>query len=104
MRLAEARLAASIMISCSMICSFTGLLWLWTMNTSAPRMDSPNRQYISPLANWERLVWPSFTPRAAAMSSARDRLDRPVKSSSRFLVTSSIVSGYTPSSSPAVAV
>ena len=104
MRLAEARLAASTMISCSMIASLTGLLWLWTMKTSAPRMDSPNRQYISPLANWERLVSPRVTPRAEAMALASSGLERPVKSSSRFLVTSSIVGCYTLSSSPAVAV
>ncbi len=44
MRLADARLAASIMISCSMIRSLIGSQWLWRMKTSAPRMLSPYRQ------------------------------------------------------------
>ena len=38
-RLADARLAASIMISCSMIESFTGPQWVWTMKTSQPRIE-----------------------------------------------------------------
>ena len=50
MRLAEARLAASIMISCSMIESFTGRQWVCRMKTSDPRTFSPKRQWISPLA------------------------------------------------------
>src|SRR5438270_5619384 len=90
MRLAEARLAASIMIACSMIELFTGRAWLWRMNTSEPRTDSPNRQWISPLANWERLASPSFTSRHSAISSASGRLERPLKSWRRFLVTSSM--------------
>src|SRR5438270_11849085 len=90
MRLAEARLAASIMIACSMIELFTGRAWLWRMNTSEPRTDSPNRQWISPLANWERLASPSFTSRHSAISSASGRLERPLKSWRRFFVTSSM--------------
>ena len=39
MRLADARLAASIMIRCSMSESFTGLAWVWMMKTSQPRME-----------------------------------------------------------------
>ena len=58
MRLAEARLAASTMISCSMMASLTDMssvaAWLWMMNTSVPRTDSPKRQWSSPLANSAR--------------------------------------------------
>ncbi len=39
MRLADARLAASIMIRCSISESFTGLAWVWMMKTSQPRME-----------------------------------------------------------------
>src|SRR5438034_836796 len=90
MRLADARLAASIMISCSLIESFTGAECVWMMNTSVPRTESPKRQWISPLANSLRLGSSSFTPRCRAMSSARGRLERPETSCRRFLVTSSI--------------
>src|SRR4051794_22724231 len=90
MRLADARLAASIMIACSMIEVFTGRAWLWMMNTSEPRTDSPKRQWISPLANSERLASPSLTSRHCAISSARSRLERPLNSWSRFLVISSM--------------
>jgi hypothetical protein len=44
MRLADARLAASSMSSCSMIRSLIGSQWLWMMKTSAPRMLSLKRQ------------------------------------------------------------
>src|SRR4029079_13323226 len=78
------------MIACSMIEWFTGRAWLCMMNTSEPRTDSPKRQWISPLANSERLASPSLTSRHLAISSARGRLERPLKSWRRFLVTSSI--------------
>ena len=42
MLLADARLAASIMMSCSITASFTGDAWVWTMKTCAPRIDSSN--------------------------------------------------------------
>ena len=42
--LAEARFAASIMISCSITPSLTGVAWVWTMKTSPPRILSSNRQ------------------------------------------------------------
>src|SRR5438309_9966015 len=90
MRLADARLAASIMIPCSMIELFTGRAWLWMMKTSEPRTDSANREWTSPSANSERLGSPSFTLRQSAISSARGRLERPLKSWRRFLVTSSM--------------
>ena len=90
MRLADARLAASIMIPCSKIESFTGRAWLWMMNTSEPRTDSANREWISPLAKSERLGSPSFTLRYSAISCANGRFERPLKSWRRFLVTSSM--------------
>src|SRR5437660_65235 len=90
MRLADARLAASIMIACSMIDVFTGRAWLWRMKTSDPRTDSPKRQCNSPLANSERLASPSFTSRHSAISVASGRFERPLKSWRRFFVTSSI--------------
>jgi hypothetical protein len=36
MRLAEARLSASIMMSCSMMRSLTGAAWVWMTNASVP--------------------------------------------------------------------
>ncbi len=39
MRLADARLAASIMMRCSISESFTGLACVCTMKTSQPRME-----------------------------------------------------------------
>src|SRR5437588_6594502 len=92
MRLAEARLAASIMIACSMIELFTGRAWLWRMKTSEPRTDSPKRQCSSPFANWDRLGSPSLTLRQSAISWASGRLERPLKSWRRFFVTSSMPS------------
>jgi hypothetical protein len=44
MRLADARLAASIMINCSISESFTGLACVWMMKTSQPRMELSYRQ------------------------------------------------------------
>src|SRR5436305_5168058 len=60
------------------------------MKTSEPRTDSPNRQWISPLANSERLASPSFTSRQSAISVASWRFERPLKSWRRFFVTSSM--------------
>jgi len=42
MRLAEALLSASIMMSCSIMASFTGALWDWITKASQPRTDSWN--------------------------------------------------------------
>jgi len=42
-RLADARFSASTMISCSMIHSLIGEVWLWITNASLPRTDSSNR-------------------------------------------------------------
>ena len=77
MRLADARLAASIMISCSTIESFTGGAWVWRMNTSVPRTDSSKRQWISPLGKSRRFGSPRGTPRSAATSAASAGLERP---------------------------
>src|SRR4051794_29280683 len=60
------------------------------MKTSDPRTDSPNRLWISPFANSERLASPSFTSRHAAISSASGRFERPLNSWRRFFVTSSM--------------
>ena len=49
-RLAEARLSASTMISCSMMASLIGVPWLCSTKASQPRTDSSNRTKISPLA------------------------------------------------------
>ena len=39
-RLADARLRASIMMSCSMMLSLMGEAWLWMTKASQPRTDS----------------------------------------------------------------
>ena len=70
MLLAEARLAASIMMSCSITASLTGDECVWTMKTWAPRIDSSKRQWISPLANSRTLASVSSTPSLSAMSLA----------------------------------
>src|SRR5207245_10399741 len=61
-----------------------------TMNTSEPRTDSPKRQCSSPSANSDTLASPSLTSMQSATSSANGRLERPLKSWRRFLVTSSM--------------
>ncbi len=70
MRLAEARLRASTMISCSMIHSLMGEVWLCSANTSQPRTESRKRTKISPLAKSKSLVGVGLMPRHAATSSA----------------------------------
>ncbi len=49
-RLAEARLSASTMISCSMTASLIGAECDCRTNASHPRTDSSNRTKISPFA------------------------------------------------------
>src|SRR3954470_12472538 len=90
MRLALARLAASSMIACSMIASLTGAAWLCRMNTSAPRMDSPNVARSSELGKSTRLGSPRVTPSPSATAWASSGWDRPAYSCSCFFVTSSI--------------
>jgi hypothetical protein len=73
MRLAEARRAASTMISCSMMVSLMPSVdaqWLCTMNTSVPRTDSLNLQCSSPLANSSRLGVEQRHAERPAISSA----------------------------------
>src|SRR4051794_39696548 len=78
------------MISCSISASFTEPQWLWMMNTSAPRLSSPNWQWISPLAKSRRFASPSGTPRCCAISWASAGWERPEYSRKIFLVTSSM--------------
>src|SRR3974390_2438060 len=75
--LAEARLAASIMMSCSITASFTGDEGVWMMKTWAPRIDSSNRQWISPSANSRTLASVRLTPSWLAMSLASSGWQRP---------------------------
>ena len=77
MLLADARLAASIMMSCSITASLTGVACVWTMNTCAPRIDSSKRQWISPSANSRRLASVSVTPSLSAMSMRQRRMATP---------------------------
>src|ERR1019366_2529258 len=94
MLLAEARLAASIMMSCSTTASLTGEEWVWMMNTWAPRIDSSKRQWISPLANSRRLASVRLTPSWLAMSLANTGWQRPVVSTSRRTVSDSTAPAY----------
>ena len=87
--LADARFAASIMMSCSISESFTGPQCVWRMKTSAPRSDTSKRQWISPLANSRRFGADSGTSRCRAMSRASSGCDRPETNSRRcFEITS----------------
>src|SRR5579875_1459063 len=79
------------MMRCSMSESFTGLLCVWTMKTSHPRMERSYLQWISPLANSRRLTSPTSTPKWRAMSSASCGCERPETSSSRRRGISSMV-------------
>ena len=83
-RLADARLSASTMISCSMIQWLIGAVWLCSTNASQPRTDSRNRTKISPLAKSYSVVGVGSTPRQAAISSVSSGWDRPESSSSFF--------------------
>src|SRR6185437_13863364 len=92
-RWAEAPTAASIITSSSIIASLavipvSGLEHVgWTMNTSAPRIDSSYRQYTSPAENVFSVTWPSSIPSLAAIWLARSGLARPEKTIIRFPVT-----------------
>jgi hypothetical protein len=83
-RFAEASFAASIMISSSITLRSTGSQPVWMRNTSAPRIDSSYRQYVSPFAKVFTCTAPSFTPNRSEMSWARSGFDRPANSISRF--------------------
>src|SRR6266487_4569592 len=84
MRFAEASFAASIMISSSIRCWSTGGELVWTMKTSAPRIDSSYRQYVSPLANVRSDTSPAWMPSFSAIRWASSGCERPEKSMSRF--------------------
>src|SRR6266540_3346423 len=84
MRFADASLAASIMISSSIRCWSTGGELVWTMKRSAPRIDSSNRQYVSPLAKVRRDTSPTWIPSFSAIRCASSGCERPAKSMSRF--------------------
>src|SRR3954469_9491690 len=83
-RFAEASFAAWIMISSSTRWSFTGRLPDWMMKTSAPRIDSRERTYVSPFANVFSSTSPSVTLSRSAIRSASSGFERPEKSISRF--------------------
>lgn len=57
--------------------SFTGGEHDWTRKTSAPRIDSPNRQYVSPFPNVSCSTGPRRVPRRSAIRSANSGFDVP---------------------------
>ena len=71
--MAEARLAASTMITCSIRASLieppSQAVWVWTMKTSEPRIDSSYFTWISPLAKSPMLAEANGTPSSWQMSS-----------------------------------
>src|SRR5205085_2607928 len=71
MRLAEARLSASIIKSSSMILWSVGLQVGWTTKTSAPRTLSSIRMRVSPFLNFPTSARPRGLPRASVISGAR---------------------------------
>src|SRR5450759_2999279 len=73
----DALFMASTMISCSMIHSLMGEVWLCSTNTSQPRTESRKRTKISPLAKSKSLVGVGLMPRHAATSSASEGKARP---------------------------
>src|SRR3954465_9313921 len=86
MRLAEARLSASTMISCSMSQVLIGAVWLCTTKASQPRTASSNRTKSSPLGNWWEAVGVGVTPRWPPISVASSGYARPEKSIRLLLV------------------
>src|SRR2546422_4483139 len=83
MRLADARRAASIMISSSTRLWFVGGQVDWMMKTSAPRMFSLIFTNDSPSGNAVTVASPSGSPIERHISSARGRFELPVKILSR---------------------
>src|SRR5687768_18317437 len=75
-RAADARLAASIRSSSSMMFSAGGFVG-WTIKASAPRTFSSIRTKISPSANRVSVILHSSTPRCLAISSASPLLALP---------------------------
>src|SRR6478735_7110467 len=86
MRFADARFAASSMMSVSMSHSFTGGPKLWMRKKSHPRIDTSNRVRISPDAKVRYSVGTSSVPRCEATSSASAGCELPRATTSRFLV------------------
>ena len=84
MRFADARLRASIMISCSMICLLIGVECDWITNASQPRTDSSKRTKISPLAKSYADVGVSGMPSSVATCSDNSGNPRPEKRRSFF--------------------
>src|SRR5215211_3523792 len=83
-RFADASLAACTIRNSSIKLRSTGSQPVCTRKTSAPRIDSPNRQYVSPFANEPIVTSPSSTPSRSPIFWASSRCDRPEKSISRF--------------------
>ena len=78
-RFAEARRAASIMISSSIRCWFEGGQVDWMMKTSWPRMFSSIFTNVSPSGKLVTVASPSGTPMLRQMSSARALFELPEK-------------------------
>src|SRR3954451_19482183 len=83
-RLADASVAAWIISSSSIRFLSTGAQPVWTMKTSAPRIDSSNRQYVSSFPNVCSSIAPSSTPSCSPIALARSGCERPAKTISRF--------------------
>src|SRR6478735_5176934 len=86
MRLADARLAASSMMRVSMSHSLTGGPKVWMRKKSQPRMDTSKRVRISPDANVRYSVGTSSVPSSCVTAAASAGCERPVPTTSRFLV------------------
>src|SRR5215204_1678078 len=83
-RFADASLAACTMRNSSIRLRSTGGAPVCTRKTSAPRIDSPNRQYVSSFANVSSSISPSSTPSWSTMRFASPGCDRPANTISRF--------------------
>src|SRR5699024_7232402 len=84
MRLAEARLAASTISNCSQIQLLIGAVWLCSKKASQPRIDSPKRTYVSPLAKSCAVVGTNSHPRCSATFSASSGCALPETRTRRF--------------------
>src|SRR5699024_5917741 len=80
MRLAEPRLSASIMMSCSMSHLFNGWVWDCKTKQSAPRTDSSKRMKISPFAKSRAVVGTKSVPNSLATASPNSGWARPENS------------------------
>src|SRR6056297_147509 len=66
------------------------LRWDWSTYASAPRTDSVNRAYSSPLANWDSFTCPRRIPRWSATSRASSGYEDPEKIIMRLRVVTSM--------------